>query len=168
MQKLGLKHRNPAVPAVVKRALAGMSFLEISEDLGITRCSVAGIVYRARGKGMVFPTTRSEEPEDRPKPAPRPEGAAPPRPVAVKAPKPRLVVDANYAPQRVTIMELRDGICRWPLWDNDAPPSERFYCGNESDAGHVYCGHCRALSVASKPAGPVTLKHFSMKRRMAA
>lgn len=161
------KHLNAAI---IDRAHAGMSFSEISEDLGITRNVISGAIYRARRKGVVFPNTRSEPPQDRPKPTPRPEGAAPPRlrVVPIRAPKPRLVVDANYAPRRVTIMELRDGICRWPLWDNDAPPSERFYCGNDSDAGHVYCGHCRALSVGSKPAGPVTLKHFSMKRRMAA
>lgn len=168
MDEVKIKHRNPAVPAVIKRALAGMSFLEISDDLGITRCTVAGIVYRAREKGMVFPTTRSEAPEDRPKPAPRPEDAAPPRAIAVKAPKPRLVVDAGYSPKRVTIMELRDGVCRWPLWGNDAQPSERFYCGNESDAGHVYCPHCRALSVGTKPSVHVERKVFSMKRRMAA
>ena len=42
-------------PAVIERALAGMSFLEISEDLGITRCTVAGIIFRARRKGMIDP-----------------------------------------------------------------------------------------------------------------
>lgn len=160
------KHLNAAI---IDRAMAGMSFTEIADDLGITRNTISGAVYRARRKGVVFPNTRSEPPQDRPKPTPRPEGAAPPRlrVVPIPEPKPRLVSDANYAPKRVTIMELRDGVCRWPLWGNDAAPSDRFYCGNESDAGHVYCGHCRALSVASKPSAPVVRKVFSL-RRMAA
>lgn len=157
-------------PAVIERALAGMSFLEISEDLGITRCTVAGIIFRARRKGMIFPTTRSEAPQNRPKPTQRPADAAPPRlrVVPMRAPKPIAEVDMNYQPKRVTIMELRDGICRWPLWGKDAKPSEHFYCGNESDGSHVYCAHCRSLSVATKPAAPVEKKVFSMKRRMAA
>lgn len=76
--------------------------------------------------------------------------------------------DANWHPLALDIMAIRDGLCRWPLWGKDATPSERFYCGNESDTGHVYCPHCRALSVATKPAVPVVKKVFSMKRRMAA
>lgn len=161
------KHLNAAI---IDRANAGMSFSEISEDLGITRNVISGAIYRARRKGVVFPNTRSEPPQVRPKPTPRPEDAAPPRlrVVPTRAPKPGLVADANYSPKRVSIMELRDGVCRWPLWGNDAQPSERFYCGNESDAGHVYCPRCRALSVGTKPSVPVERKVFSMKRRMAA
>lgn len=170
MDEVKIKHRNPATLAVIKRAMAGMSFTEIAEDLGITRNTISGIIYRARHKGMIFPTTRSEPKQDRPAPAPRPKDAAPPKPriVPIRPAKTVLVVDANYRPRRVTIMEVRDGLCRWPLWGNDAPHSERFYCGNESAAGQVYCQHCRALS--SRPATNVLVvkKVFSMKRRMAA
>lgn len=162
-----LDHINPAV---IERAMAGMSFTEIAEDLGITRNTISGIVYRARHKGMIFPTTRSEPPSDRPAPAPRPKDAAPPKPrvVPIRAPKPLPVVDENYSPQRLTIMEIRDGLCRWPLWGNNATHSERFYCGNPSDGGHVYCGHCRAMSIQTALSQPVVKKVFSAKRRMAA
>ena len=44
--------------------------------------------------------------------------------------------------ERVTIMELRDSMCRWPMGD---PTTAEFrYCGAKSDAGSPYCSyHCK-------------------------
>ena len=39
--------------------------------------------------------------------------------------------------ERVTIMELKESMCRWPL--GDPATSEFRYCGGKSDAGATYC-----------------------------
>ncbi len=55
--------------------------------------------------------------------------------IAVAEQKPEEVVVAMS--RRVSIMELRDGVCRWPLGD---PMSVDFvYCGADSDKTEVYC-----------------------------
>ncbi|MCC5978743.1 MAG: GcrA cell cycle regulator [Salinarimonas sp.] len=41
--------------------------------------------------------------------------------------------------QRVTIMELREGMCRWPIGDPTSP--EFRFCGARSDIGSPYCDH---------------------------
>ncbi len=44
-------------------------------------------------------------------------------------------------PQRegLTIMELREGMCRWPLGDPTTPAFR--YCGARGGAGLPYCSH---------------------------
>lgn len=39
--------------------------------------------------------------------------------------------------ERVTIMELKESMCRWPL--GDPATSEFRYCGGKSDTGATYC-----------------------------
>jgi hypothetical protein len=47
-----------------------------------------------------------------------------------------VVVSAE--PHPVSFMDLRDGQCRWGLWEGRAPPpSEQFYCGEATE--HSYC-----------------------------
>jgi GcrA cell cycle regulator len=41
--------------------------------------------------------------------------------------------------ERVTIMELRESMCRWPLGDPATP--EFRYCGSKSPIGDTYCAH---------------------------
>ena len=41
--------------------------------------------------------------------------------------------------ERVTIMELKESMCRWPLGDPATP--EFRYCGSKSPIGDTYCGH---------------------------
>ncbi len=41
--------------------------------------------------------------------------------------------------ERVTIMELKESMCRWPLGDPATP--EFRYCGSHSPIGDTYCGH---------------------------
>ncbi|MFC3267173.1 GcrA family cell cycle regulator, partial [Camelimonas abortus] len=60
-----------------------------------------------------------------------PETPAPPPPV--------VAADPAAAPesQRVTIMELRENMCRWPMGD---PTSADFcFCGNRTTPGVPYC-----------------------------
>ena len=52
------------------------------------------------------------------------------------------------ASERVTIMELRESMCRWPLGD---PTSAEFgYCGTRAITGLPYCPH--HARVAYQPA----------------
>jgi GcrA cell cycle regulator len=56
------------------------------------------------------------------------------------APAPRPVEEVVIPiSERVTIMELREAMCRWPLGD---PATTDFrYCGSRSDVGASYCQH---------------------------
>jgi len=51
------------------------------------------------------------------------------------------------APDRVgiSIMQLDARSCRYPLWSNEAKPSDKLYCGVETEEGAVYCAHCSQL-----------------------
>lgn len=50
------------------------------------------------------------------------------------------VVDAEIPQtQRVHLIELRDGHCRWPVGDPRSP--DFFYCGGKRIEGFPYCAH---------------------------
>jgi len=51
-------------------------------------------------------------------------------------------------PEGVTIMELREGMCRWPLGDPTTP--EFRYCGARAVEGLPYCPH--HAQIAYQPA----------------
>jgi GcrA cell cycle regulator len=132
----------------------GLSASQIAAELanGITRNAVIGKVHRLGLSGRVKCPVPSAAPRPRAA-APRPVRTAPPRPAGVvtrgatalvlqpesfAAPAPR-PVDNVVIPisERVTIMELREGMCRWPLGDPAA--SDFRYCGGRSDIGAPYC-----------------------------
>ena len=136
----------------------GLSASQIAGELGngITRNAVIGKVHRlglsgrVRAAGSSAPRQRSATVR-----APRPSTPArrrntmggggvagntalayAQRPYIMPAPKP---IEEVLIPmcERVTIMELREGMCRWPLGD-PATPDFR-YCGGKSDTGATYC-----------------------------
>jgi hypothetical protein len=43
----------------------------------------------------------------------------------------------------IKISEIRNGLCRWPLWDG---PSSGDYCGADCDGEHAYCATHRRLA----------------------
>jgi GcrA cell cycle regulator len=132
----------------------GLSASQIAAELanGITRNAVIGKVHRLGLSGRVKCAAPSSAPRPRPS-APRPQRPAAPRqsgPVIRGATALALQPEAFHAPaqrpvdevvipisERVTIMELREGMCRWPLGD-PATPDFR-YCGGRSDIGAPYC-----------------------------
>jgi GcrA cell cycle regulator len=139
----------------------GLSASQIAAEIGsITRNAVIGKVHRLGLSGRARPQSVAQ-PRPRKAPAARPTGASPPnhglhtRGATALASLPQIMAEAapQAAPQanpdvvvpfseRVTIMELKESMCRWPLGD---PTTAEFrYCGSKSEVGTPYCQyHCR-------------------------
>jgi GcrA cell cycle regulator len=63
-----------------------------------------------------------------------------PRPEAQPLPEPRLDEDVVIPfSERVTIMELREFMCRWPMGDPTKPDFR--FCGGRAIAALPYCSH---------------------------
>lgn len=144
--------------------LDGLSASQIAAELanGITRNAVIGKVHRLGLSGRIkTPSTAA------PRPRSKPQGQRPASPRASSGPSMRGNTALAYAPrvhespapkpelevvipmsERVTIMELREAMCRWPLGD---PATAEFrYCGGKSEIGDPYCTyHAR---IAYQPA----------------
>jgi GcrA cell cycle regulator len=141
----------------------GYSASQIAAEMGgVTRNAVIGKVHRlglsGRGKTSTAGTQRPRKPRLpshgpigvptmrgntalAPKIAPRPA----PQPLPVVSLDDDVVVPLA---ERVTIMELRESMCRWPMGD---PTTLEFrFCGAKAIAGLPYCPH--HARVAYQPA----------------
>jgi len=149
----------------------GLSASQIAAELGgVTRNAVIGKVHRlgmsGRGKANAAaaqrprkttrapsaPTVVETPPASRPglvlAPVP-PAAAAEPEPAEPEAPAPAAAPEVNLPQsERVTIMELRESMCRWPLGDPTNPDFR--FCGARSITGLPYCSH--HATVAYQPA----------------
>jgi len=145
------------VELLKKLWLDGHSASQIAAELGhaITRNAVIGKVHRlglsGRDKLAVAAVPRSRivaKPTERPqmtRPMPQSRGNT------ALAMQPMIEPQVNVRPasdvvipisERVTIMELREAMCRWPLGDPSTP--EFRFCGTRSGPGETYCGpHAR-------------------------
>lgn len=129
----------------------GLSASTIAARLGagITRNAVIGKIHRLglsqRAKAPITSRPRNTKP-------PRPRAPAPSHaPAAVAGSVALTLAPHTLAPpdrpeeevviplsERVTIMELRDGMCRWPIGD---PRTAGFrFCGARA-IGSTYCGY---------------------------
>lgn len=102
----------------------------------------------ARPKPAAKPTTpeapvaRPAAPEPRPNPAPEPAPAT--GPVA------RPGVAARPKGARVTLLDLNDRICKWPIGHPDEP--DFHFCGKPVSPGFPYCTeHCLIAYQAQQP-----------------
>lgn len=147
------------VESLKKLWLDGHSASQIAAELGhsITRNAVIGKVHRlglsGRDKAAASPQPRNRIVAST-KPVERLQSARPMPPVRGNT---ALALDTFVAPQRqlrsaedvvvpiserVTIMELKESMCRWPLGDPSTP--EFRFCGTKSGSGATYCGpHAR-------------------------
>jgi len=148
--------------------LDGKSASQIAAELanGITRNAVIGKVHRLGLSGRV---KTPGQPAPRPRPAAKPQTSAQshgsghsqrvaPTMTRPSAPQTRGATALAFAPraevetilrpteevvipmsERVTIMELKESMCRWPLGDPATP--EFRYCGSKSPIGDTYCAH---------------------------
>ncbi|GJE17778.1 GcrA family cell cycle regulator [Methylobacterium marchantiae] len=139
----------------------GLSASQIAAQLGgVTRNAVIGKVHRLGLSGRV---KAADSPGNgRKKPAPREaeadnvvELAAAADPVAapiLSFPETAPVIVPQSVPlavsKRVTIMDLRESMCRWPLGDPTSP--DFHYCGDRSITGLPYCTH--HAQIAYQPA----------------
>jgi GcrA cell cycle regulator len=161
------------VELLKKRWADGLSASQIAAELGgVTRNAVIGKVHRLGLSGRAKSTSSAasrmrpkaaSQPARRPTPTPAPRQpsfavrgnaalAIAAAPVARPTPAPRLapieVVETALVCERVTIMELRENMCRWPL--GDPSQAEFRFCGGRSTPGAAYCPH--HSQVAYQPA----------------
>jgi GcrA cell cycle regulator len=148
------------VEQLKKLWIDGLSASQIAGELGnVTRNAVIGKVHRLGLSGRAKSNT-SATPRPRKPAAPRaPVAASASRSAAAVALKPIPVPQRLPEPlpnpevvipfsERVTIMELRESMCRWPLGD---PTTAEFrFCGTKVRDGAPYCPyHCQ---IAYQPA----------------
>lgn len=125
--------------------LDGIGATTIAEILGNTsRNAIIGKMHRM-GLGGTGRTICQDVPKPEPKPRkPRAKKVYPSRPKAPEVPVPRVskieraFVPPVFAPgDRITVMDLAPGVCRWPFGD---PKGEQFsFCGRHSAEASSYC-----------------------------
>ncbi len=151
------------IEAIRGGLLGGITQRRIAMMLGATPGAVAGFIHghpetraagpvlvgfgagaaivRVRMAGAPKPVTAAVRPEPAPEPVPAPVPIAPPKP----------------APARpvghLSIMEIRDGCCRWPMWGEErhAPPETRLMCSAPCPIEQPYC-ETHAAAARRRPA----------------
>ena len=160
MADAGLPWTDERVELLKKLWSDGLSASQIAAQMGgVTRNAVIGKVHRLGLSGRAKTSTAPAQPRPR-KPARPPShpmshrppahgGAAAlaahlrtePQPQA----EPLVAYDEDVVipfSERVTIMELRDSMCRWPMGDPTTP--EFRFCGARTGDTGPYCaGHAR-------------------------
>jgi len=146
--------------------LAGKTMTEIGEALGASKGAVSGAIRRNgltrqaltaagieiakhKGGGQYQRRNRGKTPKSNPGPVlsitGRPRGARLPSNVS-----PPLVPEPN-APLRLTLAELDDTSCRYPIGNKPY-----VFCGQEVQPGSSYCPDCHRICWQPAPARKAT------------
>ena len=163
MANAGLTWTKERIELLTKLWTEGLSASQIATELGngVSRNAVLGKAHRlglAQSKGMEGSTARPRKP-----PPPEPPAQAEPPAHQDPAPLPRTAceqptrqpevttISAEVDAPRlhgVTIMELREAMCRWPLGDPTTPAFR--FCGARANSGLPYCPY--HAQIAYQPA----------------
>lgn len=126
----------------------GLSASQIAEELGgVTRNAVIGKAHRLGLKARPSPV--KNEPVKKAAAAEKPSvpAAATPAPAPRKA---RTAAPTVQKPQRVTLLDLTDRICKWPFGHPDE--DDFHFCGKPVNPGTPYClEHCAEAYQAQLP-----------------
>jgi GcrA cell cycle regulator len=144
---------NERVELLRQHWLEGKSASQIAGLLGhgLTRNAVIGKVHRLGLAGRIK-SPSAAPPRQREAPAPRAPAAPRPAPRIVRG---ATALAVDHEPMldtqpihyesvvlpmslRVTIVELKEAMCRWPLGDPSSPDFR--YCGSQTASG-PYCAH---------------------------
>jgi GcrA cell cycle regulator len=156
MTDAGITWTDDRVEQLKKLWSDGLSASQIAAEIGgVTRNAVIGKVHRlglsGRGKTKAASSQRPRKVTRSPSaPTPITQQPAPrstvmlapvPAPLAIDAPQETALADDVAIPmsERVTIMDLRESMCRWPMGDPTKP--EFRFCGARSVSGMPYCNH---------------------------
>ncbi len=127
----------------------GLTALEISVEMGLSRNAVMGKVSRLHLEKRL---ARPRPPKEIDMAAGRkkrrePKAARPPIPhiAPVEGPAVSHVIEPGSYPWRTTLFGLKPNSCRWPIGDPLQP--DFFFCGAPARRGHVYCACHAAMSI---------------------
>jgi GcrA cell cycle regulator len=154
MTEVGVTWTDDRVELLRRLWSDGLSASQIAAEIGgVTRNAVIGKVHRlglsGRGKAKAASPQRPRKATRAPS-APTPIAQATPRSPVIVAPAPQALAaepeleaieDDIAVPmsERVTIMDLRESMCRWPMGDPTRP--EFRFCGARVVTGLPYCTH---------------------------
>jgi hypothetical protein len=124
---------------------------QIAKTWGVNRNVICGKMARLGIKRPEAPITRPRIPTLKPK-IERRGGIAPTR---LKAAPPLVSQIPHQAPAEAThkrfhkpadIWQLTGSTCRYPLWRDSEPISQKFYCGEVVVEGLPYCDACARVA----------------------
>lgn len=155
MTDAGVTWTDERVELLKKLWTDGLSASQIATELGnVTRNAVIGKVHRLGLSGRAKDKAAAAQRPRKAARAPSAPVAIPPqsrtnvvmapivRPPVVLRAEPMIPVEDDMAiavSERVTIMELRESMCRWPM--GDPTKAEFRFCGARSITGLPYCEH---------------------------
>ncbi len=113
----------------------GKTAAEIAKELGdVTRNAVIGKAHRLKLSNRVSPIQQNNKKPVRANDA----GYAPAKAASAIFP----VFDSKSCLKGVSLAEMKDRMCRWPIGDPKSP--DFIFCGGPSEPGHPYClGHAK-------------------------